>query len=65
MKTYTVVPNKDVTGWLVKMEDVAPTDVHEDRDSAVQVAKELAEKNKPSKLTIMNGKHEVEEEMTF
>ncbi|SEH47919.1 hypothetical protein SAMN05192559_101683 [Halobacillus karajensis] len=29
MKQYSVVPNKDVSGWFVKMEDVAPTDLYD------------------------------------
>ncbi|RWZ59135.1 DUF2188 domain-containing protein [Halobacillus fulvus] len=65
MKEYSVVPNKDVTGWYVKIEDVAPTDLYDERDTAVAKAEELANSNKPSRLLIMDQNHEVEEERKF
>lgn len=65
MKRYSVVPNKDVTGWFVKIEDVAPTDFYDERDTAVEKAEEMAQENKPSKLQILDQNHEVEEERTF
>ncbi|MCA0971158.1 DUF2188 domain-containing protein [Halobacillus litoralis] len=65
MKEYSVVPNKDVTGWFVKIEDVAPTDEFDERDQAVEKAVELAENNKPSRVLIMDQNHEVESERTF
>ncbi|MBX0358001.1 DUF2188 domain-containing protein [Halobacillus sp. Nhm2S1] len=65
MKQYSVVPNKDVTGWFVKIEDVAPTDLYDERDTAVTKAEEIAKENKPSKLQILDQNHEVEEERTY
>ncbi|MBN9654655.1 DUF2188 domain-containing protein [Halobacillus litoralis] len=65
MKQYSVVPNKDVTGWFVKIEDVAPTDLYDERDTAVAKAEEIAKENKPSKLQILDQNHEVEEERTY
>ncbi|MBN8236156.1 DUF2188 domain-containing protein [Halobacillus kuroshimensis] len=65
MKEYSVVPNKDVTGWFVKIEDVAPTDLFDERDTAVEKAEEIAKQNKPSRLYILDQNHEVEEERTF
>ncbi|MFC7063294.1 DUF2188 domain-containing protein [Halobacillus seohaensis] len=65
MKEYSVAPNKDVTGWIVKIEDVAPTDEYDARDKAVEKAKEMAEQNKPSRVQILDQNHEVEEEMKF
>ncbi|MCA1020800.1 DUF2188 domain-containing protein [Halobacillus litoralis] len=65
MKEYSVVPNKDVTGWFVKIEDVAPTDMYDERDTAVEKAEEIAQQNKPSRLYILDQNHEVEEERTF
>ncbi|MGV2621160.1 DUF2188 domain-containing protein [Halobacillus sp. ACCC02827] len=65
MKEYSVVPNKDVTGWFVKIEDVAPTDLYDERDTAIEKAEEMAKGNSPSKLSIMNQNHEVEEERTY
>ncbi|UOQ95212.1 DUF2188 domain-containing protein [Halobacillus shinanisalinarum] len=65
MKEYSVVPNKDVTGWLVKIEDVAPTDLYDERDTAVEKATELAENDKPSRVLIMDQNHNVEQEKKF
>lgn len=65
MKEYSVVPNKDVTGWFVKIEDVAPTDLYDERDTAVEKATELAENNKPSRLQVMDQNHNVENELNF
>ncbi|WP_226581657.1 DUF2188 domain-containing protein [Halobacillus litoralis] len=65
MKQYSVVPNKDVTGWFVKIEDVAPTDLFDERDTAIEKAEEIAKDNTPSKLSILNQNHEVEEERTY
>ncbi|MGP4059291.1 DUF2188 domain-containing protein [Halobacillus litoralis] len=65
MKQYSVVPNKDVTGWFVKIEDVAPTDEYDERDTAVEKAEAIAKENKPSKLSILDQNHEVEEERTY
>ncbi|ASF41071.1 MULTISPECIES: DUF2188 domain-containing protein [Halobacillus] len=65
MKEYTVAPNKDVTGWLIKIEDVAPTDLYDERDTAVAKAEEMAQDNKPSRLYILDQNHEVEEERSY
>ncbi|UOR11100.1 DUF2188 domain-containing protein [Halobacillus amylolyticus] len=65
MKEYSVVPNKDVTGWLVKIEDVAPTDLYDERDTAVEKATELAENDKPSRVLIMDQNHNIEQEKKF
>ncbi|MFZ0369256.1 MAG: DUF2188 domain-containing protein [Halobacillus sp.] len=65
MKEYTVAPNKDVTGWLIKIEDVAPTDLYDERDTAVTKAEEMAQDNKPSRLYILDQNHEVEEERSY
>ncbi|UOQ45216.1 DUF2188 domain-containing protein [Halobacillus salinarum] len=65
MKEYSVVPNKDVTGWMVKIEDVAPEKLYDERDAAIAEAEEIAQKNKPSRVIIMDQNHEVEEERTY
>ncbi|RBW69099.1 DUF2188 domain-containing protein [Bacillus taeanensis] len=65
MKTYSVVPNKDAAGWYVKIENVAPTDLYDNKEIAVEKAEELARKNKPSKLFIHDKHHEVEDEKSF
>ncbi|WP_082232530.1 DUF2188 domain-containing protein [Halobacillus massiliensis] len=65
MKEYSVAPNKDVTGWFVKIEDVAPTDEYPERDTAVEKAKEMAEQNKPSRVLILDKNHEIEDEIKY
>ncbi|MFP7492663.1 DUF2188 domain-containing protein [Terribacillus saccharophilus] len=65
MKEYSVVPNKDVSGWYVKIEDVAPTEYHSTRDDAVLEAEGMAKENSPSKLVIYDAHHEIEEEKQF
>lgn len=65
MKEYSVVPNKDVSGWYVKIENVAPMEYHSTRDDAVLEAEGLAKENAPSKLVIYDAKTEVEEERQF
>ncbi|MGI8313511.1 DUF2188 domain-containing protein [Halobacillus mangrovi] len=65
MKEYSVVPNKDVTGWFVKIEDVSPTDLYDERNTAIEKAEEIAKENKPSKLLILDQNHEIEEERNY
>ncbi|WP_181347663.1 DUF2188 domain-containing protein [Thalassobacillus sp. CUG 92003] len=65
MKEYTVAPNKDVTGWLVKIEDIAPTDLYDEKDTALEKAEQLAQENKPSRLTILDEHHQVEQEKRY
>ncbi|MFC0524267.1 DUF2188 domain-containing protein [Pontibacillus salicampi] len=65
MKEYTVEPNKNTTGWFVKIEGVAPEDEYIDRDEAVAKAEEYAQNNKPSKVYIMDKFHNVEDERSF
>ncbi|QXE01224.1 DUF2188 domain-containing protein [Terribacillus sp. DMT04] len=65
MKEYSVVPNRDVTGWYVKIEDVAPTDYHSTRDEAVMEAESMAKDNAPSKVIIYDAHQEIEEQRQF
>ncbi len=65
MKKYSVEPNKDVTGWFVKIEDTAPTDLYDEKSVAIEKAEELAKENKPSKVSIQDENKEVIEERTF
>ncbi|MBM7551916.1 DUF2188 domain-containing protein [Thalassobacillus pellis] len=65
MKQYSVEPNKDVTGWFVKIEDTAPTDLYDEKDTAIEKAEEMAKGNKPSKLSIQDENKEVIEERTY
>lgn len=65
MKEYTVAPNRDATAWFVKVEDIAPTHQYAKKDKAIEEAEQMAEENKPSKLTVLDKNHEVLEERTF
>ncbi|AVQ99967.1 hypothetical protein OPHB3_0388 [Oceanobacillus picturae] len=65
MKTYSVVPNVDVSGWFVKLENVAPEDVYEAKDDAIAAAEQMAKENTPSMVEIMDKNHNVIEEKRF
>ncbi|MEN1967445.1 DUF2188 domain-containing protein [Lentibacillus sp. N15] len=65
MNKYSVAPNKDVTAWYVKLEDVAPTNEYVAKDDAIEKAEQMAKENKPSKVIILDKNHEVAEERTF
>ncbi|MGP4064460.1 DUF2188 domain-containing protein [Oceanobacillus sp. M65] len=65
MKTYSVVPNVDVSGWFVKLENVAPEDVYEAKDDAIAAAVQMAKENTPSMVEIMDKNHNVIEEKRF
>jgi hypothetical protein len=65
MKCYTVAPNRDANGWYVKLEDTAPFGEHAKKDDAIQAGLELAKANSPSRLVILDEKHEVEDEQVF
>ncbi|RIU91199.1 DUF2188 domain-containing protein [Oceanobacillus picturae] len=65
MKTYSVVPNVDVSGWFVKLENVAPEDVYEAKDDAIAAAEQMAKENTPSMVEIMDKDHNVIEEKRF
>ncbi|WP_409250907.1 DUF2188 domain-containing protein [Bacillus sp. SCS-153A] len=65
MKEYYVVPNKDESGWYVKIEDVAPTTLFNGRSEAIDEAERLAKENQPAKVLVENEDHEVVSEKTF
>ncbi|MGP4081136.1 MULTISPECIES: DUF2188 domain-containing protein [Bacillaceae] len=65
MKQYSVVPDRDVNGWFVKIEDTAPADHYEMKSAAIEYAEKIAKENKPSKLSILDKNLEVEEERTY
>ncbi|WP_066175679.1 DUF2188 domain-containing protein [Bacillus marinisedimentorum] len=65
MYTYTVVPNKDASAWIVKAEDVAPEQSYISRDRAVDTAKELARENSPASVQVMDRDHQLVDEMKF
>lgn len=65
LRTYTVVPNVDVTGWFVKLEDVAPEEVYDTKAEAIEAAESMAKENTPSLVEILDKNHDVEEEKHF
>ncbi|SDO57420.1 DUF2188 domain-containing protein [Alkalicoccus daliensis] len=65
MKEYSVRPNKDVTEWMVKIEDVAPETSFDQKDEAIAHAEQMAKEKSPARLLIYNNKMEVEEERDF
>lgn len=65
MKEYHVVPDRDVQGWYVKLEDAAPVDHYEMKSDAVEYAEKIAQENKPSKLYILDQNREVVEERKY
>ncbi|APC49207.1 DUF2188 domain-containing protein [Virgibacillus halodenitrificans] len=65
MKKYSVAPNVDVTGWFVKLEDVAPEEVYDAKDDAIAAAEQMAKENSPSLLEILDKHHNVVEEKRY
>lgn len=65
MKKYSVAPNKDASAWMIKLEDVAPSDSFQAKDEAIAVAKKMAVENSPSKLMILDKNHQVMETKTY
>ncbi|MCD7035073.1 DUF2188 domain-containing protein [Metabacillus sp. GX 13764] len=65
MKEYSISPNKDASGWYVKLEDAAPVNLYSTKSEAIEAGEKLAEENKPSSLKILNDFHQVEEEKSF
>lgn len=65
MKKYTVEPGQHAATWMVKLEGVAPAGTYDDYDQAIETGKEMAEKNKPSTLIILDKYKKVQDELTF
>ncbi|NGP44433.1 DUF2188 domain-containing protein [Bacillaceae bacterium SIJ1] len=65
MKKYSVVPNKEVNGWFVKIKDIAPTEHYDTQSEAVAKAKELAKNNTPSQIDILNEEHNITESLYY
>lgn len=65
MKNYSVAPDQDASRWIVKLEDVAPTESFPTKDGAIDAAKEIAQKNSPSKVQILDESHNVIEELEY
>ncbi|ADC51867.1 MULTISPECIES: DUF2188 domain-containing protein [Alkalihalophilus] len=64
MKEFSVVPNKDSSAWMVKVEDVSPVHSYNNKMEAIEKAKELAKEDQPSKISLYDGNHELEEVIT-
>ncbi|MCF3944091.1 DUF2188 domain-containing protein [Oceanobacillus alkalisoli] len=65
MNMYSVVPNPKATGWLVKLEDVAPEEQYNSEEEAMEAAEKLAKENRPSTIQILNMEHDIVDEITF
>lgn len=65
MKTYSVAPNVDATGWFVKLEDVAPEKVYDAKDDAIEAAEQMAKENSPGKVEILDKNHNIIEEKRY
>ncbi|CAM3914045.1 DUF2188 domain-containing protein [Alkalicoccus chagannorensis] len=65
MKEYSVRPDKDLTEWMVKIEDVAPETSFDGKDEAIRHAEEMAKEHSPARVLIYNSKMEVEEQRDF
>lgn len=65
MRTYSVTPNVDASGWFVKLENVAPEDVYSTKDDAIAAATQMARENTPSKVEILDKEHNVIEEERY
>lgn len=65
MKNYHVVPDRDVNGWYIKLEDAAPIDHFEMKSDAIEYAERVASENTPSKLLILDQDREVVEERKY
>ncbi|MDN4526848.1 DUF2188 domain-containing protein [Fictibacillus fluitans] len=65
MNDYSVVPDRGVNGWIVKLQDVAPTETYTSRAEAIEEAERLAKENTPSRVLVYDSKLEIEEEKKF
>ncbi|MDY0395086.1 DUF2188 domain-containing protein [Virgibacillus halophilus] len=65
MNMYSVAPNPEKTGWLVKLEDVAPEKQYESEEEAIDAAEKMAKENSPSIVKILDVENEIREEKRF
>lgn len=65
MKNFSVAPNQDASAWIVKLEDIAPTDEFDLKDDAIAKASKMAKENNPSKLFILDKEHNVVKEKRY
>lgn len=65
MKNYSVAPDQNASRWIIKLEDVSPTESFPSKDGAIAAAEELAKENSPSKLQILDKEHNVVEEREY
>lgn len=49
---HSVVPNPEMTGWTVKLEDVAPEHQFDSQTEAIEEAKYLAKENSTSVVKV-------------
>ncbi|OZU88180.1 hypothetical protein CIL03_13745 [Virgibacillus indicus] len=65
MKTYSIAPNVDASGWFVKLEDVAPEKIYDAKDDAIAAAEQMAKENSPSKVEVLDKNHNIVEEKRY
>lgn len=65
MRTYTVAPNVDASAWMIKLEDVAPEEIYDSKDEAIELAKEMAAENTPAIVEILDDEHNVIDELRY
>lgn len=65
MMDYSVVPDEDVNSWIVKIQDVAPTDSYSNKEKAIAEAEKLAKEDSPSRVVVYDSQLKVEDEKWF
>ncbi|MEJ8767619.1 DUF2188 domain-containing protein [Oceanobacillus sp. HCA-5259] len=65
MNMYSIVPNPNAIGWLVKLENIATEEQYNAEEEAIEAAEKLARENRPSTFQILNMEHDVVDEITF
>lgn len=65
MKLYSIVANVEGTGWIIKLENEVPEKTFASKDEAIIEAENMAMKNSPSKVEVMDGNNRVIHEKEF
>lgn len=65
MKCYTVVPNRDANGCLIKLENTAAASDYTKKEDAIQATFQLTRVNSPSLLIVLDDHLEVKDERVF
>lgn len=65
MKLYSIVPNIEGTSWMIKSEDEVHETEYQSKDDAIIKAEEIAAKNSPSRVEILDGNNRIVHERKF